>query len=320
MRAAPVALIACLASAQTVAEPLPTTNQNPFIASLGLPAPLPARLDADVTQLAATLNWASTAIVDTDADEILIADAETRELRLAVTHAFNDHLALRVELPYLYTSGGTLDGFIDDFHDTFGFSEGDRPLFRRNQLTLWYLRSGQASFVNRTRSTEGVGDLSLSLGTSLMQSEHSAAAAWFGITAPTAADGAYITGGDDWKLSATLSGTHRLAGRWTLFAQASATVHTGKGVFDQQQDVIWNGIASLEWAATRRIFFNVQVQAHSAPIEGSDLTYFGDAIVLTVGGSIRASDTLTVNVGLSEDVQVEASPDAAFVVGLSMRR
>jgi hypothetical protein len=322
MRPAP-ALASLLASVLlpsiAAAEPLPTTNQNPFLAAVGLPAPLPSTINAGSTQLTATLNWASTAIVDSDADEILIVDAESRELRMAFTHSFSERLALRVELPYLYTGPGVLDGFIDDFHDAFGFSEGDRPLFRRDQLTLWYLRSGQPSYVNRTTSTDGLGDLTISLGSSLVQTERSALTAWLTIGAPTASSGAYVADTNDWKFSATLAAQHRFAQRLSTFAQASATGHTGDGVFDVQKRVIWSGHVGLDFAVTRRVTLTTQAQAHSSPFSGSDLQFLQDAIVLTVGGTIQATDSLAVHLALSEDVKVEASPDAVLVLGMGMK-
>lgn len=311
-----VSPVALLLSVSAFAEPLPTTNQNPFLASIGLPAPLPA-LAAGQTNVAATLNWGSTAIVDIVGDELFILDAETRELRLAVTHAFDNRLSVRVELPYLYTGGGVLDGFIDDFHDLFGFSEGDRPLFRRDQMLAWYRHSGDQSFVTRTTSTEGVGDLALSLGASWIQSERTSLTTWLSVEAPTGSDAAYLAPDDDWNLSATLAAQHRFGARWHAFVQASATAHTGEGLFGEQKTVIWSGFAGAQFDITPRIALLLQTQANTQPIKHTEIKYLRDAVVLTVGGRIQATDDLAINLGISEDVKVEASPDAVFVLGVS---
>ena len=300
-----------------LASPLPTTNQNPFLAAAAIPTPLPARLTVDKTQLSATLNWGSTAIVDSDADEILIVDGETLVLRLTAMHVYDNGVAVRVELPHLHTGPGSLDDFIDNFHDAFGFSEGDRPLFARDQMTLWYLRSGEPSLVNRTASTSGIGDLTIVLGKQLSSSDHSAIAAWLSIAAPTAASGAYLAEGDDWKFSATLSAQHHFAARWLGYAQGSVTGHTGEGILDRQKSRVWSGIAGLQLAATRRISLDAQLQAHTAPLKGTDLDYLRDAVIFTVGGTVQVSDKASVHLGVSEDIQVEASPDAVFVLGLS---
>lgn len=301
----------------TIAAPLPTTNQNPFLAAAAIPNPLPARLAAGETLFAATLNWGSTAIIDSDADEILIVDGETRELRITATHAYDNGFAVRFELPYLHTGPGSLDGFIDDFHDAFGFSEGDRPLFARNQMTLWYLRSGEPSVVNRTSRTSGLGDLTIALGKQLSSQDRSAVAAWLSIAAPTAASGAYIAEGDDWKLSATLNAQHRFGARWLAHAQGSVTSHTGDGILDRQKSLVWSGIAGVQFAATPSISLDVQLQAHTAPIKGADLDFLRDAVIFTVGGAVQVSDRTSVHLGVSEDIQVEASPDAVFVFGVT---
>src|SRR5262245_36818529 len=103
-----IVIVTLLLPTVALANPLPTTNQNPFLASIGLPAPLPS-LARGQTEVASTLNWGSTAIVDVVGNELFILDAETRELRLSVTHAFENHLSVRVELPYQYTGPGVLD-------------------------------------------------------------------------------------------------------------------------------------------------------------------------------------------------------------------
>ena len=313
------ALGLALAFATARAEPLPTTNQNPFLASAGIPGPLPTALEPGETRLDAILNWGSTAIVDTTPEEILVMDVETRELRLTLTHTLTQRLSLRVELPYVYSGPGVLDGFIDDFHDAFGFSEGDRPLFRRDSMLVWYLRSGEGSLVRRTTSTEGVGDLRVALGSQWLRSERTALSTWISVEAPTGAKDAYLAADDDWNFTAAATVQHRMADRWLAFAQASATIHTGDGVFDAQRSVIWNGLTGVQFEATRRIALTVQAQAHTRPIDDTDLKYLRDAVVLTVGGRIRATDSLDIHLGLSEDVKVEASPDAVFVLGVTTR-
>jgi hypothetical protein len=314
-----VAFGLALAFGTARAELLLTTNQNPFLATAGIPGPLPAVLERGETRLDAILNWGSTAIIDTTPEEILVADVEMRELRLGLTHTITPRLSLRVELPYVYSGPGVLDGFIDDFHDAFGFSEGDRPLFRRDSMLVWYLRSSEGSLVRRTTSMEGIGDLRVALGSQWLRSARTAVSTWVSVEAPTGTDDAYLAADDDWNFTATAAVQHRLARRWLAFAQASATTHTGDGVFGAQRPVIWSSLAGVQFEATRRVALTVQAQAHTRPLDDTDLKYLRNAVVLTVGGQIRAADSLDIHLGLSEDVKVEASPDAVFVLGVTSR-
>jgi hypothetical protein len=310
------AMICC--AMQLSAEPLPTTNQNPFLASIGLPQPLPAELRVDHTQLGAALNWGSTSVVQTQGRELLILDAETRELRITFTHAIDDRLAVRAELPYLYTGAGFLDSFIDGFHDTFSLEEGDRPLFARDQVLARYQRSGPA-FVNERDSTQGIGDLTLGIGTRLIRTDAGSLMAWFNLDVPSGSSDAHVVADDAWNGTLSLSGQYRLGNRWLGFAQASATAHTGDGLFDDQQPVIWSGFAGIEFAMTPALSLLLQAQAHSAPVENTQAKILGSAVVLTVGGRIHTRNDLTVHVGLSEDIKVEASPDVVFVFGVTQR-
>src|SRR5688572_3366607 len=117
-----------LATSAGSAAPLPTRDQNPLLAGFGLPVPLPARFDeAGHWSVAADVNWASTALAQQRGAETLVFDAETQEVRLTFQHILSDRFAMRLQVPYRHTGGGSLDSVIDSFHDISGTSEGARP-------------------------------------------------------------------------------------------------------------------------------------------------------------------------------------------------
>ena len=113
--------------AATLAEPLLTRNQNPLTLPYGLPLPLPARLPGPGP---AAMRSTSTGRMRPTSSRR--ARATSRSTRKAWTYdcAWNTRSATAgarmIELPWRDLSGGTLDGFIENWHDFFGLPEGPR--------------------------------------------------------------------------------------------------------------------------------------------------------------------------------------------------
>jgi hypothetical protein len=63
--------------------------------------------------------------------------------------------------------------------------------------------------------------------------------------------------------------------------------------------------------------FLAQVNAHTRVFDDSDLDFFKEAIVLTLGGRIAITPSWSLNIGVSEDIAVEQSPDVVFMVGVT---
>jgi hypothetical protein len=56
----------------------------------------------------------------------LIVDGEIRQLITTLRFGLFDRVELGLWIPYEWRGGGTLDGFIEDFHKTFGLPDADR--------------------------------------------------------------------------------------------------------------------------------------------------------------------------------------------------
>jgi hypothetical protein len=301
-----------LVSAHAATAPLTTTNQNPLLADVTLPAPLPASITSGVDALA-VVNWASSAIIQSNSAKQLVVDGETRETRLHLTYGLNERLAVKLELPWYQIEAGSLDSFIDDWHSTFGLPDGDRRALPQDELRLFYRRDG-ADVVNRTRRTSGLGNLALSLGLQLHQSERSQVSGWAAVALPTASDDLYALAHDSTHVSLSVAAQHQLSDRWSTFGQTSATFVTGGSGLDSEP-VVWSGHAGLEFALARSITLLAQVHGHTALTDESRLRGLGGAAVLTLGGRVATQSGWDFQLGVSEDIVVEASPDVVFVFG-----
>jgi len=313
-RLATVACAAALLPTAAQAEPLLTRNQNPLLALYGLPSPLPARLpDAGNGRVAGVVNWANSANIDTSGNSTFTLDAETVEIRFHVEHSFWPKIALRAELPWRRVSGGSLDGFIEDWHDFFGLPNGSRDRLPRDGLLIEY-RVADATLLRFDESASGVGDIPLSAGYQLRASDTRSVAAWFTVKAPLG-DAGDLTGSGAVDVALSLSAQSALNEDWDLFGQVNA-IWLGDGDLlpQLQENGVFSALAGITWNAWRELDLTVQIEGNSRVFDGGGTDLSGDAILMTFGGSYRTPSGWQFDFGVSEDIDVGASPDIAFNV------
>jgi hypothetical protein len=305
-----------LFSVHSFAEPLPASDQNPLLSGFNPSASFPSRPNAEGRwSIESTFSWANSALVETNARESLIVDAETRELRLIAQRGLPHGYAIRVLLPYRRTTAGTLDSFIDEWHELFGLPEGARPSLPEDSLRIFYRRDG-LSQLNARSSAQGIGDASVEIGKSLVSADRTAVAAWFGLKLPTG-NAAKFTGSGSVDASASLSAEHRFADRFEVFGQVGLTwLSEGDRLSRQQREWMWSASAGVSARAIGNLSLTGQVDAHSAVFDTNHLNFLGDAVVLSVGGSYAFSSGWNLTLGVSEDIAVETAPDVTFLVGL----
>jgi hypothetical protein len=311
-------LVLVVTSAQAAPEadtatPFSVRDQNPLLAGFGLPVAIPSRVPELGT---ANLDffWGSTALAQRQGSETILLDAETREARLTLQGSISTRLGWQVQVPYRYTGGGNLDGFIDSWHDIFGLSEGVRPLLPHDQIYIVYARSDVRQ-LEINSSTTGIGDLQAALGYSLHASAGSAIMAWLSIELPTG-DEAKLTGNGATDVSLILSAQHKLNDRWSAFGQLSSTWLGDSDLLPavEQKSVAWSAMAGISARAGQRLSLKAQIDAHTAVFD-SDLDILSEAVILTLGGEYRFDSGWRLDVGVSEDIAVEHSPDVVFVLG-----
>ena len=312
------ALLASLLLAPIIcpASPFPTRDQNPLLAGYGLPMPMPARIQpSGQWSLGADFNWGNSAIVQSNSRESLTVDGETSELRLSAGLAFGEHFAFQLQLPYRYTGGGSLDGFIDDWHGWFGLPQGARPSLPEDAIHLSYRRDG-ATLLDVRSAQSGIGDVRAAAGYQWLSNEHTAIAAWLDLKLPTG-DADKLTGSGAADVSLIVAVDHRFNDRWSVFGQFGVSyLGSGDLLPDLQRHIVGSALIGFDVRVWRGLGFKVQLDAHSGAYEDTSLDYLGDATILTVGGDYRFASGWKLDFGVSEDVAVDASPDVVFVIGL----
>ena len=85
----------------------------------------------------------------------------------------------------------------------------------------------------------------------------------------------------------------------------------------QREQTAAFGNLGLVWLPLSKLNLKLQLDAHSSFYEGTRLDFLGDSIQLTAGGSIFFGSRTSLDLAITEDVLVGASPDVVFVVTLS---
>lgn len=299
-------------------RPLVLANRQPLVQAHALPgARSGAVFTAQQGEFRLGYDIANTFTSSRRSDESVELDGESQRVELAFTHGLGNGWEVGVALPWIRHSGGTLDGFIEDWHDTFGLPDGDRPDARRDQLRFRYARAGRTE-IDFDDGASGIGDVRLNAAYSVLQTSDTSVALDLTVSLPTG-DADRLTGAGATQVATTLAAT-----RYALFGlPLTATGNVGALWLERgdvlsriQRDVVWYGTAELGWAVADGARLKLQVNAHSA-FYRSELDELGEpGVQLLLGGSVRLTPRWYLDVVVGEDIAVDTAPDVTFQIAL----
>lgn len=300
-------------------QPLAFFDQSPVAGIYGLPragsytVAAPGRWQAGLR-----LDYSSHFVEQSAPGEALIFDGETTRAALIFRRGLGDSWQASIEIPFVDHSGGLADGFIDDFHDTFGFSDGGRNNAPRDEQRFRYERNGRAALVVDD-SPSGIGDVRLGLKKRLAGLGDWGAAIAGELKLPTGdADRLTGSGAADVALWASVGNNQRGQSRWRFLAGGGG-LYSGEGEVLEAQRVQATafGWATLGYALTPAVVVQVQAYAHSAFYEDSNLDALdGVAVQGALGFDWRILAQSSLAFAIVEDLNAGASPDVSFTLGL----
>jgi hypothetical protein len=293
-------------------QPFATRDQNLFNLVHGQPTPANAELlSRKTSELSTTLVIANTINIESDSDEDILIDYESYRLNLSYQYGLSDDWNLQIDLPVVHLTGGRFDSAIDSWHQFFGMPRGYRPSNPEGRYLIEY-RNPEVNF-QLDEATTDIGDIQLTIGHQVFMYDDSALSLWGGIKLPTGNEDK-LTGSGSADLSAWLGYNRELAQSWTINLNTGLVVTGGddyKGM--SLNDTALFGSAMINWRAWDPVSLKVQLQAHSSYYRDSNLRILSDAYILNFGGTIYL-DCSTVDIAFSEDIKVDASPDASFLI------
>jgi hypothetical protein len=306
--------------------PFYTQNQSPLVQIFGLPSignytVLPPK-KADVRLI---LDYASNYVDDSNPRESILLDGESARITLDARFGIDRRFEAGVAIPYLIESGGFLDSFIIDYHNTFGFPQGGRDQAPRNGLLYRYQKDGQ-QLLKINQSSQGIGDIQFMGGFQLYESPikpSPAVALRASLKLPTGDSGQlhgsgstdlalWITAGDDYEVA---------IGHFTVFGAAGIMGMTNGNVLPaQQRNAVGFGSLGAGWSPLRWLAFKVQANGHTSFYKDSALRELNaNSVQLTIGGTLAFTERISLDLGVTEDVIVKTAPDVVFHLALRGR-
>ncbi len=299
-------------------EPISTSNLNPFVQLYGIPATRSALLTSE-----GALGWeihsdfANNFTESVAGAEAISLDGETYRTTLTLRYGLTDRWEVNLAVPYIQHKGGTLDGFIENWHDVFGLPNGGRERVADDQLAYLY-RHG-STLINFREPASGLGDVSLNLGYLLRETDSSALTLRGGVKFDTGdAEDLTGSGSTDFYTSLHYSDTDLIKHENWYFHSSLGVLVPGDGdlIDELTEDWVVFGSASLAWHTWRKVSLKAQLDFHS-PLYDSELKELGEfSAQLVLGGSLKVTETLLLDVSVAEDIVTDTSPDVVLQIGL----
>ncbi len=303
--------------------PFYTQNQSPVIQIFGLPSiGEPYLVPSRKTDLRLIMDLANNFVEDENQQERITLDGQSTRFSLDARYGVAKNFEIGMVIPYIILGGGFTDGFIDWFHNTFGFPAGDRDYAPKNRLLYQYQKDQQV-LLTVDKSSHGIGDIQLMGGFQIYQSPvkpSRAISLRTSLKLPTG-DNQQLHGSGSTDLSLWITAGEDFRpriGHMSLFAAGGVMGMTDGDVLkDQQRNWVGFGLLGLGWSPGRWIAFKIQANGHTSFYKNSKLNELdGSSVQLTFGGTLAFSKTINLDLGVTEDLLIRTSPDVVFHLAL----
>ena len=294
--------------------PFLSRDQNPFTLVYGQPLPTPARLpQAESFKYTLTLDITNTLNEENTSYESLYIDFEAYNLTLGGIYGLSQRWALKLDIPFIYRSGGVFDHAIDEWHKLFSLPRSSRPDVEDDQFQLFYSNNGATS-IDMNTPQAGIADAQLGLGHSLLQTPEHAISLWAAIDLPVGSED-NLTGNDDLDYSLWLAGSS-IIDAMSMLDTNIGIVLPGDSVLTglETEDLVFFGHAGAHIAFNPTFALKLQLAGHTGYYKDTDLDFLGSAVIIIFGGSINTGKCSAIDVGFSEDIKAGASPDIGLLI------
>ena len=295
-------------------QPFETRDQNLFNLIHGQALPTNARLNKKSQSL-----WSSSLVItnalniESSTDENIYLDYEAYRFNLSYQYGLIDRWSLKLDVPLIYQSGGIFDSAIDSWHEFWGLPRADRPYVENNQYEIQYTYQSQTP-VNLNETSTTLGDIQIAIARSLIENSSTTMSLWASVKLPTGNKDKLTSNGAT-DLSAWLALNQQLSENWVMNLNTGAVIlGTDNYKNIPLSDYALYGHAMLGWSVSDNINLKLQLQGHTSYYEQSQLIILGNTYFLTFGGTLSINQCNQLDFAVSEDIKVDASPDASFLI------
>lgn len=262
-----------------------------------------------------SLSHSSTYTVQSSGSWIINLDMEITELNFRYKRIFDDFIEIGLDIPMLYISGGFMDGFLESYHDAFGFNDYGRSTRPHNDFLYTVRKDG--NLIVQGKSGFGLGDIRLAIKKPLITSDSLNLSIKGNIEFPVGdAKKGFSNGSLDTGLSILLDKSigNNITTYWNFGAVFPGDVK-GHQTLDVE-DFMFGG-ASVEAHINGKLSLLAQVMGQTPIYPRTDLTAVdNDAWMIAFGGRYHVGKG-SIELSLTEDLNTSGAPD--FILNLTYK-
>ncbi len=295
-------------------QPFETRDQNVFNLIHGQALPTSARLNKKTQGLWSTsLIITNTLNIESKHNESIYLDYESYRFNFSYQYGFFDNWNLKLDIPVMYQAGGVFDSGIDKWHVLLGVPRANRPFVENNQYKINY-QNQNTLFIDLNESSTALGDIQIAIARSLINNKQRSLSLWGSLKLPTG-DKNKLSGSGATDFSAWFALNQRLSQNWLINVN-TGVVFLGRNTFQNipLSDHALYGHIMLGWKISNNINLKVQLQGHTSYYDQSQLKILGDSYFLALGGSIKMNLCNQLDLAMSQDINVGASPDVSLLI------
>jgi hypothetical protein len=293
--------------------PLLVRNQFPLFLTFNVPYPEKAAIE---TSFSAGFSYSSVYLTDNSTKWEMGLDMEITEVNLRAKKKLKDFIEVAIDLPILSFSSGVMDGFLDSYHDTFGFPDYGRSERPENEF-LYEVRRDNVLIVKGENGRIGIGDIRLALKTPVLKSDP-AVSLQASIEFPSGdAEAGFGNGSIDTGLAIMMD---KNFGEKLKSYLNFGIVFPGdlKGYEKVKCRDFFYGGAAVEAAFWKNISLLGQIFIQSSPYPKTEITSVDRTAVLLSFGGRYYSGGNSFEVAITEDPNTSGAPD--FTMNFSFKR
>lgn len=302
-------LLALHPSAHAFDGPLQVRNQFPLFLIVNAPSFEQAAME---NSLSAGFSYSSIYLVRESSRWSVGLDMEIAEFNLRLRKTLGDFIELGIDLPFMSFSSGFMDGFLNAYHDLFGFPDYGRSQRPDNAFLYDAKKDGRVVLRGQNGRT-GLGDTKLSVKKPVLIGDP-AMSVKGDIEFPTG-DAEEGFGNGTFDAGLTLLIDKKVGERVKTYFNLGV-VFPGdlKGYARVDLEAYLHAGAALEVMVAHPISLIGQVFLQGSPLPKTDIGQIDrTAVLLSLGGRYRSGNN-RFEFALTEDPNTAGAPDITFNV------
>lgn len=257
-----------------------------------------------------------------NARELAVMDGDTYRTTFSYSAKPIQNFQWQLAIPYVQYRGGTIDGFVDEWHKIFGLPEGGRNMRPKDRQWYFYKRNDKV-LLDLREPQAGVGDVLLTGQWKMKQpfrQRGGVQALTASVKIPTGDEQALLgSGGVDVSVGYAANTPEKVKAYDFSWYTSMGIVWLGRSYYlaDQQTSLVLFGGVGASFPVFANLDIKAQFDANSSFYSDTNIAQIGqEALQFTFGGEWAINKSWRLDFGLSEDFIVDASPDVVFHLAL----